>query len=73
MPGPANRTALREAVSAGSATCAVMPAADSSSATYRQPVHPSSANATSPRPANRASHAAYRRHDLAASGDARDE
>ena len=44
-----------KAVSAGSATCAVTPAAASSSATYRHPVHPSSANATSFRPANRAS------------------
>ena len=35
------------AVSAGSATCATTPAPASSSATYRQPVHPSSANATS--------------------------
>jgi hypothetical protein len=33
------------------------PAASSSPATYRQPVQPSSANATSPRPANRASQA----------------
>ena len=45
------------AVSAGSATCAATPAAASSSATYRHPVHPSSANATSSRPANRASQA----------------
>jgi hypothetical protein len=44
-----------KAVSAGSATCAATPPAASSSATYRQPVHPSSANATSSRPANRAS------------------
>ena len=41
------------AVSAGSPTCAATPAAASSSATYRHPVHPSSANATSSRPANR--------------------
>ena len=34
------------AVSAGSATCAATPAAASSPATYRQPVHPSTANAT---------------------------
>ena len=40
-----------------SATCAVTPAAASSSATWRQPVHPSGANATSSRPANRASQA----------------
>src|SRR5690349_8489652 len=41
----------------GSPTCAVAPAAASSSATYRQPVHPSTANPTSSRPANRASQA----------------
>ena len=35
------------AVSAGSPRCAAIPAAASSSATYRQPVHPSTANATS--------------------------
>ena len=45
------------AVSAGSPRCASRPAAASSSAIYRHPVHPSSANATSPRPANRASQA----------------
>ena len=49
------------AVSAGSARCAVIPAAASSSATYRQPALPSIANATSSsRPANRASQARRR-------------
>jgi hypothetical protein len=43
------------AVPAGSARCTVMPTAASSSATHRHPVHPSIANATSSRPANRAS------------------
>jgi hypothetical protein len=47
----------RAAVPAGSARCAAIPAAASSSATYRQPAHPSTANATSSRPANRAGHA----------------
>jgi hypothetical protein len=45
------------AVSAGSARWGATPAAASSSATYRQPVHPSTANATSPWLANRASQA----------------
>ena len=45
------------AVSAGSARCTAIPAAASSPATYRHPVHPSTANATSSRPANRASQA----------------
>ena len=35
------------AVSAGSARCAAIPAAASSSATYRHPAHPSTANAAS--------------------------
>jgi hypothetical protein len=48
------RLRLREkAASAGSATCAATSAPASSSPTYHQPVHPSSANATSFRPANR--------------------
>jgi len=38
-------------VSAGSATCASNPAAWISSTTYRQPVQPSTANATGPAPA----------------------
>src|SRR6185312_4084653 len=38
------------AVSAGSPTCAISPAAASSSATYRHPVQPSNANSTSVRP-----------------------
>src|SRR6266849_5471006 len=56
-----------KAVSAGSARCAATPAAASSSATYRHPVHPSTANATSSRPLNRASQARpVGRADLAA-------
>ncbi|HEV2254557.1 MAG TPA: hypothetical protein VGS06_15310 [Streptosporangiaceae bacterium] len=45
----------RAALSAGSARCAAIPAAASSSTTYRHPAHPSTANATSSRPADRAS------------------
>ena len=46
----------RSAAPAGPASSAVTPARCSSSTTNRQPVQPSTANVTSSRPANRASH-----------------
>lgn len=54
---PGVNARARPAVSAGSPTCAAMPATSILSATYRHPAHPSSANATSSRPTNRASQA----------------
>ena len=53
--GPPLGPPPRAAISAGSPTCAVNPAARTSCATYRHPVHPSIARCTCPRPANPAS------------------